>query len=351
LKHSNVFYVRETDGSYKPCKNARGVRNELEADFFRHRGFIYEGQTGVYICQEKDLPELLKNGAERTERFAQNIQNAVNHYGLSPRYTQPEVKKDQVFPPDKKRTLARTIGEKGRGWFFKLDTLENGVELYLKESQMKYELYSQMVYTKVDGWMVGLNYMNRKDDIFQTISAPDFDLRKIMLERFEAALAYPERWVDIGIADFFDRRNEADAHNKLIHEARDAEWQLEKENRASEQAAKEQAQRESYQSAIAEAESKLISGNKVQNTEINGQSLILQLFRENSIDVPLRTQGWIKSSLTAVQYRDDRAYYSCCGSKSSVICEYISKLRDAVQEKSIEAMEELFEPDDEEFEI
>ena len=65
MKHSNVFYVRETDGSYKPCKNAHGVRSELEADIFRHKGVIYEGQTGLYICQEKDLPEFLKNGTER----------------------------------------------------------------------------------------------------------------------------------------------------------------------------------------------------------------------------------------------------------------------------------------------
>ena len=297
------------------------------------------------------LPERRTKTIVAKERFAKNIESAVKHYGLSPRYTQPKVKKDQVFPPDEKRTLARAVGEKGRSWFYKLDTLENGVELYLKESQMKYELYSQLIYTKVDGWMAGLDYMNRKDDIFQTISAPDFDLREIMLKRFEAALAYPERWADIGLADFFDRRKEAEEHNQPIREAREAERQEEREARKADEAAKEQAQRESYQAAIAEAESKLISGDKVQNIEINGQSMILQLFRENGVDVPLRTQGWIKSSLIYIQCPDSSISYSCYGPKSKVISDYITKLRDAVQEKNIEASAELSEQDEEDFEI
>ena len=35
------------------------------------------------------------------------------------------------------------------------------------------------------------------------------------------------------------------------------------------------------------------------NREINGKSLIMQLFREHEIPVPLKTQGWIIKRCTA----------------------------------------------------
>ena len=45
-----------------------------------------------------------------------------------------------------------------------------------------------------------------------------------------------------------------------------------------------------------------MAGKEVINREINGKSLIMQLFREHEIPVPLKTQGWIINSLHSIRY-------------------------------------------------
>ncbi|MFR8331471.1 MAG: hypothetical protein ACLU9S_03075 [Oscillospiraceae bacterium] len=57
-----------------------------------------------------------------------------------------------------------------------------------------------------------------------------------------------------------------------------------------------------YDSAISEAEGNIMAGKEVINREINGKSLIMQLFREHEIPVPLKTQGWIINSLHSIRY-------------------------------------------------
>jgi len=60
----------------------------------------------------------------------------------------------------------------------------------------------------------------------------------------------------------------------------------------------------------------------------------LQLFRENDIDLPLKTQGWVKSSLAAIYHDSDYGWnYRYYGRESTVIEGYINKLAAAVEAK------------------
>lgn len=56
------------------------------------------------------------------------------------------------------------------------------------------------------------------------------------------------------------------------------------------------------------------------NREVNGKALIMQLFREHEIPVPLKTQGWIINALHSIRYSPesgqwDYRYYK--GSRDS----------------------------------
>jgi hypothetical protein len=62
--------------------------------------------------------------------------------------------------------------------------------------------------------------------------------------------------------------------------------------------------------------------------------LFLQLFRENGIELPLKTQGWVKTSLAEIYHSEDYGWsYRYYGRESTVIEGYINKLVDSVEAK------------------
>ena len=71
------------------------------------------------------------------------------------------------------------------------------------------------------------------------------------------------------------------------------------------------------------------------NREINGKSLIMQLFREHEIPVPLKTQGWIINSLHSIRYDPQIGewnYRYFKGSRNSTkMFDLLSKLSAAIQ--------------------
>lgn len=71
------------------------------------------------------------------------------------------------------------------------------------------------------------------------------------------------------------------------------------------------------------------------NREINGKSLIMQLFREHEIPVPLKTQGWIINSLHSIWYEPQNGewhYRYFKGSRDSTkMFDLLSKLSAAIQ--------------------
>ncbi|NMA25855.1 MAG: hypothetical protein GX936_09355 [Clostridiales bacterium] len=339
--HSNVYYIRNTDGTYKPCKSATGVRNDIGADIFRYKGLIYEGSTGVFMCDESRLDGYLKDCKGKEDKYKELVQKTADKYGLSSRYTQPEVKKDQVFPRDESRKLPRTLYRKERCYFSRLYN-ENGIELYTMDKQKS---GSPTLYAPCNGWMIGLGPLHQLDRFIAILSAPDFDLYNRLLEDYEKELADPQKWADVGVAEFLERREEADRHNRPIREARDLEHEQYVEQREAEEKEREERARLEYENAIKEAEKAILEGQPVNNKEIGSKSLILQLFREYGIELPLKTQGWVKSSLAEIHQTDHGWSYRYYGRPSTVIHDYLDKLAEAVEIKHQHIPAETYEGD------
>ena len=54
------------------------------------------------------------------------------------------------------------------------------------------------------------------------------------------------------------------------------------------------------------------------NREVNGKALIMQLFREHEIPVPLKTQGWIINALHSIRYSPESGQWDYRYVKSSL---------------------------------
>ncbi len=129
---------------------------------------------------------------------------------------------------------------------------------------------------------------------------------------------------------------EAEAHNAPIREARKREREQHDAEREAKRAEEEAAAKEEYETAIRDAETKILNRQTVYNSKLGGdKSLILQLFREHSIAVPLKTQGWIKKSLHDIYFHegDCEWSYHYYGKPSTVIHEYLARLAAAVETK------------------
>ena len=73
------------------------------------------------------------------------------------------------------------------------------------------------------------------------------------------------------------------------------------------------------------------------NREVNGKALIMQLFREHEIPVPLKTQGWIINALHSIRYSPESGQWDYRYVKSSrdrtKMFELLPKLSAAIQTK------------------
>lgn len=107
-----------------------------------------------------------------------------------------------------------------------------------------------------------------------------------------------------------------------------------------------------YQAAISQAEHAIATyGKLVDNKNLRGTSLILQLFRLHRIDLPLRTQGWVKSALYSLEYRHGNWYCQIFkGHKlSAAFWEHFNRLEEAIGRK-YEQTGAFAPPEDEEAE-
>ena len=174
-KHSNVYYIREMGGTYKPCKNAVGVRNDFGADLFRFKDTIYEGSTGVRACSETGFADLLAMYSGSPEQFAEVVNKLAKEFGLSPRYTQPEVRKADLFPPDDRRKLAKTLNQTGRSWFTRLP-FNSGPEVYTMDKAFLRNGINSALYVPYNGWMIPFDALG--NDFVRRLKEPDFNLHK-----------------------------------------------------------------------------------------------------------------------------------------------------------------------------
>ena len=131
-KHSAVGYLFR-EGAFLPAQETKPVRNEFGLDLFQHRGSVYEGKTGLQFCslqQAEDLAGFVEKhgGIEKVQKL---IADSLERTGLSPRYTRPDEKKKDIFPPkekDENRVFAKDL--MGNKHYYYRFYNENGIELY-----------------------------------------------------------------------------------------------------------------------------------------------------------------------------------------------------------------------------
>ena len=131
------------------------------------------------------------------------------------------------------------------------------------------------------------------------------------------------------------RVDEAKAHNAPIREAREQENRQRDSEREAERIATEQAEKSEYEKTIKTAETAILNKGTVTNSDVLGdKSLIMQLFKEHEIAVPLKTQGWIINALHDIHYDENKErwsyqYYNT-SRDSTVFYDYLPQLVSAV---------------------
>lgn len=335
-KHSAVCYIFR-EGAFTPVRETKPLRNEFDLDLFQYKGAVYEGKTGLHLCpaQDAEYLTLFIKSHGGIEKVWQAIDSSLERTGLSPRYTRPDEKKKDIFPPkekDENRVLAKDL--MGNKHYYYRFYNENGIELYTMEKKRE---FFQTVYVPCDGFMVGIDQRHRLEEVLKWLSTLEHGIRGEIERVFNESMEAPDRWADLGFANLLGRYEEAKAHNAPIA----AERRRQDAQRRAEQAAREQQlaqeRQARYDSAIREAEGNIVAGKEVVNREINGKSLIMQLFREHEIPVPLKTQGWIINSLHSIQYNPQIGewnYRHFKGSRNSTkLFDLLSKLSAAIQTK------------------
>lgn len=330
--HSAVCYVYTAKEGFKPKEKAHTVKNELGLDLFRFNNRLYEGQTGLQIHDTTDLSGL-KERIEKIggmERLQKIIDENIQKNGLSPRYTRPDETRQDIFPSQKDENLVFATEANGEKHYYYRFHNENGIELFTRSNNKE---FFATVYVKCNGYMIGINQKHRLDEILNWLSTLEGGVYGEVERKFNAALGNPNCYADLGFARILGRMEEADAHNAPILEQREAERRQRQHNRAEQKRrAKEEAEQQ-YAQAVQKAEKALLAGEMVSNTQINGKSLVLQLFREHNIDLPLRTQGWVNHSLESFSYKDSVIQVQHCGHRSDPFVKAVDKLYESVLRK------------------
>ena len=334
-KHSNVYYIHDKESGFRAVEKAKGCKNNHGLDLFRYKGTVYEGRTGVRFMAESELPGLDTRiqSLGGVEKFDMLVEDMLKRTGESPRYTRPDERKKDIFPldPAKENIVFAKDAYGKKHHFFRFDY--NGIELFTLN---KKDDYFRQVFVKCEGYMLEIGQHNRLEEIKEWLDNLENDIKCEIEKWFNESLAYPDRWADIGYANILGRTDEAEAHNAPILEARERKYQQQEKERAAKRLAEEQAAKDEYAQAIKAAENKILNRQTVGNTDIQGKSLIMQLFREHGISVPLKTQGWIIKALHSIEFieQDDRWSYRYFkdSRNSTVFSDYLSQLVSVIHE-------------------
>jgi len=336
VKHSNVYYIYNRETGFEAVEKATGCKNSHGLDLFRHKGVVYEGRTGVKFITEAELSNLDNKikSMGGVEKFNSLVDDMLKNIGESPRYTRPDERKKDIFPPDpaKANIIFAKDSYGKKHYFFRFDY--EGIELFTLNKEKE---HFRQVYIQCEGYMLGIDQHHRLEEIKKWLDSLKNGVKAEVERCFNESLANPNRWADIGYANILGRIDEAKAHNALIREAREHESRQQNEERAARRIAEEQAAKTEYEQAIKAAESKILNKQTVSNTSIQDKSLIMQLFREHNISVPLKTQGWIINALHSIEFieQEDRWSYRYFKSSknSTVFSDYLSRLALAIQAK------------------
>jgi hypothetical protein len=160
---------------------------------------------------------------------------------------------------------------------------------------------------------------------------------------FDKQLAEPNVWADFTASAFLDRICEAEAHNVPVRELREAERQSERELQKEQDKQYAAEKREIFNARVDEIAKAIGSGGSINVAydarEYDGKNPILELFRRYGVELPLRTQGWINTTLAAIT-PDGYSRYTKVGGKkrgeSERFGECLVKLKNAVKLTSIQ---------------
>lgn len=83
-------------------------------------------------------------------------------------------------------------------------------------------------------------------------------------------------------------------------ERREKQQEAERAERERKEEQERKEQEKALSAAIEQAEKKILSGGRIENTEINGKCLFLHLFDKHGVNVAIRSRGWIIDKLKAV---------------------------------------------------
>lgn len=140
--------------------------------------------------------------------------------------------------------------------------------------------------------MIGLGQKHRLEEILKQLPTFEGGVYGEVERKFNEAICNPDCYADLGFARILGRMEEAKVHNAPILERREAEYRKRESDRAEQERREKEAAEQKYAEAVEKAEENLLAGKMVDNQRINGKSLVLQLFREYDINLPLRTQGF-----------------------------------------------------------
>ena len=340
MKHSNVFYVYVKTGEkagFEAVKKVKVCKNDFGLDLFIHDGSVYEGRTGCRFINENELPQLADKVQKMggIEGFNKRVEDLLKQTGDSPRYTRPDERKRDIFPPrekDENIVFAKDVYGK-KHYYFRFYN-EKGIELYTLQNDND---SGRRIHIKCEGYMVDIGSHYNLEERLEWLAGLDGGLKGEIESLFNESVSNPNSWADIGFANILGRIEEAKAHNAPIREAREQENRRRDEERIAKRVAEEQVAEEEYRQAIKKAETCIINKQTVLNDIIHGKSLIMQLFRELGIAVPLKTQGWIINALHNVYFNEKRNYWSYQyynkSRDSTVFSDYLSLLVSAIQAK------------------
>lgn len=101
-KHSNVFYIYKGKSGFEPVEKATVCKNPYGIDLFKRKGNVYEARSELRFITETELPylDLKIKPLGGVEKFNERINEALAKTGESPRYTQPDERKQDIFPPN-----------------------------------------------------------------------------------------------------------------------------------------------------------------------------------------------------------------------------------------------------------
>jgi hypothetical protein len=341
--HSNVFYIYKKSNDFagfEAVEKARAVKNDFGLDLFVYDKGVYEGRTGCRFIYESDIPNLADkvqaNGG--IEKLTEKIETLLKTTGDSPRYTRPDERKQDIFPPPppdpiKENTIFAKDTFGNKHYYFRFYN-ETCVQLYnLKNEHDSY----RRVFIECDGFMVDIGQQQNLEERLKWLAGLENGIRGEIEKRFNEQMANPKLWADPGFANVLGRTDEAETHNAPIREARELEYEKNRAEREAKRIAEEQAKKAAYEQAIKTAEEKILNKETVLNADINGKSLIMQLFREHNISIPLKTQGWIINALHDIHYDENRErwsyqYYNK-SKDSTVFFDYLPLLVSTVQTK------------------